>query len=1524
MPRISAARRGPPWDFLLVALVLLFLSSQVQAQTTYHCNATTPCYNGACCGVTDGQGICGYGSDFCGDTCVSNCNATAACGQYAAVPGTTCPLNVCCSKYGFCGTESDFCDADCQSNCAAPIEPGCTSNDVLKRVIGYYEGWSSDRVCDSWSPSNIAASALTHLNSWALSVLNMLETYGFDGVDLDWEYPVASDRGGKAADKKNYVSLISTLRNVLDGSGKAYGISFTTPSSYWYLQNFDVPGMLEAGADWTNIMTYDLHGTWDASDVWIGSVMLAHTNLTEIKSALDLMWRAGVDASDIVLGIGFYGRSYTMSDTACYQPGCPFIGAGNAGSCTVTPGVLSYSEIIELMQDEDTEVIWDDTDAVNYMVWGDQWVSFDTNVTFQQKVDYANTKCLGGLMIWSVDQDTYDWQALSGLLGKSVTSNNLLSGGTLGDSDKKDLSHIYSAFTGTDCYVSECFYWNSGWCETGYSTLDYVHQGLYGIVADPDTMTCATGEEGDTDAQYRMICCPTDAMPEGCAWAGSTVSDQCGAVGCSSGQYELVADPYVDRTGSEKCGGSNSRSLCCNTDSALEKCSWSTCGQASFCCPSEDTYTGCDWYGCDDKCPDTKVLITQRSEIVLDGNAVTCTSGANKLCCDPPDGSNSWPVDPEDLFKYPDEENVSYYYSVQKSSNDEDTDNASEDPFALVMIDGDASAYDESLVDQWTFLDDENELSKRGLKMHKRHNLFEHRNDTFDNVIETYHIQCVSLFVNGSACTSIFNGGASNTIVKMPADIGAGPYARVIKLAPVGSDRSDMKPRSTGEVYELTVDYDFAAAAEEQKGDVNFRIDYTNLQEYWKDITDTPASRKRWFGSFDNWLRKMTTIVKDEKGSLPLDYEETIKLFHGHEYCPAWNTDATFDIDAFIHLELNGQYGYYFEGSILPTPNLISAYGYFSIEPTAAILLTIPELFSLGFPGMSIKGLINIGPELALYGQLDASLQVSGELNAGVALLFKRTEVYFPQDAAGAAASVAPADLDDNDDATYSFDPTFDAQLTAEGNLALSLTPEVRFGVSVLGGDLMSGYVTAGISNTINLGISAEASYSGDGASAGFCYWADYVYSIFLRADMSFLGDVAYWGGNYDVTSPSDPLELVSMTCTSYSSGDSLTKRTDTESLVANTTGSACFGGIISCQTIEDNTTTASNLSCPIVCDGSDSGSCTVLDTAPDPESTSSKKRQGPASAATNGMCYHWPALWYNCAWFPDKDLPNLDSNTNSLPNNQYWTAPVLKLLAGICRNVANYLYQHQASWSPGYMGPNFMRLTYKKSGPKSPNRAAACGSSTTRNTPAWNCVQIKSSLWPAAVQKAWAANDPNYQFMQGWSDPISCDEFPCRATACAPVEQQSYQSLANNMISHIKDNSVNMVWSATAFTGYPQHFTVNLFNTYSNQHVVNSLGPYGGYYDSGENLPLTDIAAGVNLFSSPIWSLSSSNAVCRIDGGPPINDLQRGISYYHLTTCQVIYEDPNQSGRWWKRDDDDSYDGPDHLHPRYWQIKGA
>ena len=70
------------------------------------------------------------------------------------------------------------------------------------------------------------------------------------------------------------------------------------------------------------------------------------------------------------------------------------------------------------MNYDDALVILDDTAAMNHSVCDSatRWVSFDTNITFQQKIRYAKEVCLGGMMILSLDQDTYDWRALRGLL----------------------------------------------------------------------------------------------------------------------------------------------------------------------------------------------------------------------------------------------------------------------------------------------------------------------------------------------------------------------------------------------------------------------------------------------------------------------------------------------------------------------------------------------------------------------------------------------------------------------------------------------------------------------------------------------------------------------------------------------------------------------------------------------------------------------------------------------------------------------------------------------------------------------------------------------------------------------------------------------------------------------------------------------------------------------------------------------------------------------------------------------------
>jgi chitinase len=145
-------------------------------------------------------------------------------------------------------------------------------------------------------------------------------------------------------------------------------------------------------------MSYDLHGNWDANNAIGNQVfsasgnfgrlrlisrqqVLAHTNLTEIDDALTLFWRNSVNPNKIVMGLGFYGRSFKLSNKSCTKVGCPFIpldqgGGADPGNCTQNCGTLSYKEIMGVVNFRAGRPIIDSAAAVNVLVFnGDQWVS---------------------------------------------------------------------------------------------------------------------------------------------------------------------------------------------------------------------------------------------------------------------------------------------------------------------------------------------------------------------------------------------------------------------------------------------------------------------------------------------------------------------------------------------------------------------------------------------------------------------------------------------------------------------------------------------------------------------------------------------------------------------------------------------------------------------------------------------------------------------------------------------------------------------------------------------------------------------------------------------------------------------------------------------------------------------------------------------------------------------------------------------------------------------------------------------
>lgn len=120
------------------------------------------------------------------------------------------------------------------------------------------------------------------------SLVVLMNKYGFQGVDLDWEYPVDVNRGGRPDDMRNLVQLLADMR-AHSGFGKKFGISVTLAPDIYYLQHFDAKGLL-ANSDWLGFMSYDLHGTWDAKLANVGSVVWGQTNITDIERDVVPLW----------------------------------------------------------------------------------------------------------------------------------------------------------------------------------------------------------------------------------------------------------------------------------------------------------------------------------------------------------------------------------------------------------------------------------------------------------------------------------------------------------------------------------------------------------------------------------------------------------------------------------------------------------------------------------------------------------------------------------------------------------------------------------------------------------------------------------------------------------------------------------------------------------------------------------------------------------------------------------------------------------------------------------------------------------------------------------------------------------------------------------------------------------------------------------------------------------------------------------------------------------------------------------
>ncbi|RYP81113.1 hypothetical protein DL770_005976 [Monosporascus sp. CRB-9-2] len=589
----------------------------------YAANPGQTCQLNACCSE---HGFCGTTEEFCKPGCQSNCILEPQ------PPGGS-PKNASLDKViGYYETWSYRSKCNQKSPSDLPlkelthlnyafafIKPGTfelttmdseTTEDLWQLTVDTKKynpnlkvyvavgGWTfSDNDTVTQPLFSEISSTEANRQKFADGVVKFLNKYGFDGLDIDWEYPGAPDRGGKEEDTENFTLLMKTLRSTFNSSPRRLGLTFTIPSSFWYLRWFDMPGLLKY-ADWTNLMSYDLHGTWDRNNP-IGAIAQAHTNLTEINLATQLLWRVGVKPEQVVLGYGFYGRSFELADPSCTTPGCPFSGGARAGPCSDTSGILMYYEIQALLkQVPNLKPILDKEAAVKYVVFDkNQWISYDDADTFKLKMAWANNIGFGGSMIWAVDTDDDKFSAMSGLMGFQVSHVKTSSGST-------------EALAMTSGNVGKSLQGENG--QECRALLDAACKPVGDLMCFSGEIMVGYDRDGCPEDEGKPICCPADTAPKKCVWRGS--GNDGGIWGDCNGQCHAGEARVL----SSRWGGGPEK----DRESDPYNCAR---GSKVFCCEAGDWKTvidGCYWtpcFGGGDCKPGTKEMQTKKGNCPMNG-----------------------------------------------------------------------------------------------------------------------------------------------------------------------------------------------------------------------------------------------------------------------------------------------------------------------------------------------------------------------------------------------------------------------------------------------------------------------------------------------------------------------------------------------------------------------------------------------------------------------------------------------------------------------------------------------------------------------------------------------------------------------------------------------------------------------------------------------------------------------------------------------------------------------------------------
>jgi chitinase len=294
--------------------------------------------------------------------------------------------------------------------------------------------------------------------SFVQSCLDLMEKYPWiDGIDIDWEYPGGTGSGERAGgegdqgcpifgtvdeDKANFTAMLKDMNEAFDakyGVGVKKITSCASCSTGWTLPYQDWAAAAPY-LDLINIMTYDMAGSWDG--------ITGHTSsMGGVRGAVEYFKNLGISASKLNIGTPLYATGFQMKEIdktkivgAAIEP--VYINGDSLTQDTLNQfekeAVSGYITNMDGMKAKlgeafenggtgwhigydafmDASYLYNDNPDSEYYKY---YLSYESPVSLQAKLDYINEEGLAGIIIWECSQDAEGFSMIT-----QMASNLLL------------------------------------------------------------------------------------------------------------------------------------------------------------------------------------------------------------------------------------------------------------------------------------------------------------------------------------------------------------------------------------------------------------------------------------------------------------------------------------------------------------------------------------------------------------------------------------------------------------------------------------------------------------------------------------------------------------------------------------------------------------------------------------------------------------------------------------------------------------------------------------------------------------------------------------------------------------------------------------------------------------------------------------------------------------------------------------------------------------------------------------------